>query len=120
VKKHRVIIAGGRDFNDWELLRMKVSYYLLQLEPSEVEIVSGCCGGADQLGEEYSILYGYPLKEFEADWKKYGKAAGPIRNKQMAEYATHLIAFWNWKSDGTRDMIKQATEAGLKIIVVNY
>jgi hypothetical protein len=120
LKKYRIIIAGGRDFDDWELLRTKVSYYLLTLEPKDVEIVSGCCEGADQLGEEYSILYGYPLKEFEEDWKKYGKAAGPIRNKQMAEYATHLIAFWDWKSDGTRDMIKQAKEHGLLVRVVRY
>jgi hypothetical protein len=120
VKTHRVIIAGGREFNDWQLLKTYVSYYLLMLEPSEVEIVSGCCGGADQLGEEYSILYGYPLIEFEADWKKYGKAAGPIRNKQMAEYGTHLIAFWNGRSPGTMDMIKQAKEHGLLVRVVKY
>jgi len=121
LKTNRIIIAGSRDFDDWDLLRLKVNYYTFLMEPGSIEIVSGCCGrGADQLGEEYSILNGLPLKEFPADWRRYGDAAGPIRNKEMASYATHLIAFWNGKSKGTKNMIEEATKAGLKVKVVRY
>jgi YspA, cpYpsA-related SLOG family len=123
LKKYRIIISGGRDFKDWELLRMKVSYYLLTLEPKDVEIVSGGCRGADKLGERYAQEYGYPVTPFyvsREDWTKYGKAAGPIRNGKMAKYATHLIAFWREGDDGTENVIKQSERAGLSIRVVHY
>lgn len=126
MKPKRIIIAGGRDFSDWELLKTKVSYYILALDPKEVEIVSGGCRGADKLGEQYAKKYGYPITPFyvtKEDWNKFGKAAGPIRNKEMASYGTHLIAFWDGESDGTGDMIKAAKKAGIpdsKIKVIRY
>jgi hypothetical protein len=121
--KYRIIIAGGREFNDWDLLKMKVSYYILSLDPKEVEIVSGGCRGADKLGERYAEEYGYPVQPFyvsREDWDKFGKAAGPIRNGKMAKYSTHLIAFWHDGDDGTENVIKQSKRAGLKIKIVRY
>lgn len=77
-------------------------------------------GGADLLGKKWAILNGVPIKNFPADWDKYGKAAGPIRNAQMAEYADYLIAFWDGKSRGTKNMIETMINLGLHGEVLLY
>lgn len=102
----KVIIAGGRDFNDYELLKAKVNNILAGKD--NIEIVSGKAPGADTLGERYAKEYNLPIAEFPADWSRYGNHAGPIRNKLMAEYADCLIAFWDGKSRGTKGMIELA------------
>lgn len=109
----KVIIAGSRDFIDYAKLKLVCDFTLKN--QINVEIISGNASGADKLGERYAKEKGYPLKQFPADWKKNGKAAGPIRNKQMAEYADGLIAFWDGKSRGTKSMIDLAKNHGLKI-----
>ncbi|WP_341323494.1 DUF2493 domain-containing protein [Solibacillus sp. FSL H8-0523] len=114
----KVIIAGGRDFIDYELLKQKADF-LLQNQ-SEVEIVSGAAKGADKLGEKYAKEKGYPISSHPANWDKHGRSAGYIRNKEMAEYADVLIAFWDGKSKGTKHMIDLATKHGLKVRIVNY
>jgi hypothetical protein len=113
----RVIIAGSRDFNDYELLK-KHCDCLLQNQ-KEVEIVSGGARGADKLGERYASEKGYPLKKFPADWEKFGKSAGYKRNKEMAEYADSLIVFWDGISKGTKNMIGLASGRGLGVRVIN-
>ena len=68
----KVIIAGGRNYNDYEFLRQKCDKILKG--QSSVEIVSGTANGADKLGEKYANEKGYPVKQFPADWDKYGKS----------------------------------------------
>lgn len=102
--KVKTIIAGSRTFKDYELLREKVNYY--RNTHTITEIVSGGAQGADSLGEQYAAEFNLPLKIFPADWGKHGRAAGPIRNKQMAEYADCLIAVWDGNSRGTKNMIE--------------
>lgn len=114
----KLIIAGGRDFEDYQSLCSNCDH-LLQYY-SNIEIVSGTAGGADRLGEKYAKDRGHKLKQFPADWGQFGKAAGHIRNSQMADYSTHLIAFWNGKSKGTGDMISKARKQDLKVRVINY
>jgi hypothetical protein len=80
----------------------------------QVEIVSGCANGADKLGERYADDSGYGITRFPAEWKLYGKQAGYIRNKQMAEYATHCVCFWDGQSKGTKMMIDLASHYQLK------
>ena len=120
MKNNRVIVAGGRYFNDWDLLKMKVSFYTIEMNPDDLEIVSGGCKGADKLGERYAKEYKLPCRVIGADWGNWLNAAGPMRNQAMAKYATHLIAFWDGKSKGTKNMIDEAKAAGLKIKVVRY
>ena len=114
----KVIIAGGRDFTDYTLLKEFADRVLSQ--STDIEIVSGTANGADKLGERYAKEKGYPVKQFPADWDKYGKSAGFKRNKQMAEYADALIAFWDGKSRGTKSMIQLAKLFNLKIRIKNY
>lgn len=118
---NRVIVAGSRYYNDKEALYNMVDTVLKSID-GDVEIISGNCRGADKLGEQYAEEHGIPVKIFPAEWLKYGKRAGYIRNKQMAEYASEengvLIAFPFGDSKGTNMMIKLGKEHGLKVFVV--
>lgn len=99
----KVIIAGTRDFKDYGLLKIVVNQY--HKIYGITEVVSGTAKGADELGERWAKENNIPIKKFPAEWKKHGRAAGPIRNEQMAEYADYLIAFWDGTSKGTKNMI---------------
>lgn len=109
----KVIIAGSRKINDYQ----RVLDAIKNSEFDITEVISGRAKGVDTYGERYSFENKITLKTFPADWKKYGKAAGPIRNGQMAEYGEALIAIWDGESRGTQDMVRQATKKGLKIFL---
>lgn len=109
----KTIIAGGRDVVDYFHLEEALEGYRCDIS----EVVSGGAQGADALGERYAKGAGLPLKVFKADWQANGKAAGPIRNRQMAEYAQALIAIWDGKSAGTKNMIEEARSRGLHVHV---
>ncbi|AMC11907.1 hypothetical protein Lupro_11805 [Lutibacter profundi] len=115
----KLIIAGGRNFTDYKKL-CQICDQLLQ-DQTNIEIVSGAYyKGADKLGKQYAKEHNYPIKQFPANWKQYGKAAGPKRNKEMANYADSLIAFWDGKSKGTKNMIDLAEQVGLKVRIFNF
>lgn len=110
------IIAGCRDCTDSKILDAA----LLQCGWMPSKVVSGCAKGADTLGELWAKSQGVPIKRFPADWDKNGKAAGPLRNIEMACYAETLIALWDGKSKGTAHMIAEATKRKLKVYVHRY
>lgn len=115
----RVIIAGSRTFNAYDFL-CQILDVKLHSKTEEIEIVSGGAKGADQLGERYARERGYPIKLFPANWAEYGKMAGPIRNNEMANYSDLLIAFWDGKSSGTKNMIEAAYSHSMKVVVIHY
>jgi hypothetical protein len=116
----RVIVAGGRTFTNYALLREKLDSALRNKVNEDIAIVSGTARGADQLGEQYAKERGYTVNSHPADWDQHGKSAGYIRNKEMAQNADALLAFWDGKSRGTKHMIDLAHQHGLKVIVINY
>lgn len=116
----KVIIAGGRDFNDYELLKKKCDYYLSNLDRADVVIVSGAARGADKLGEQYAKERGYKIDSHPADWDKYGKSAGYRRNKEMVDIASAAICFWDGKSKGTKHTIDLCKEKGIPCKIVKY
>lgn len=120
ITKYKVIIAGCRDFTDYELLREKCDYHLQNLRLEDIVIVSGHASGADSLRERYAQERGFQLETYPADWQAHGRAAGPIRNAKMANVAHALIAFWDGKSRGTKNMIETARKYNLKVAVVRY
>ncbi len=113
----KLIIAGTRTFSDYNLLRRKIDFYLG--DRADVEIVSGGARGADLLGERYAVEKGFSIKRFPANWN-LGKQAGYLRNKEMAEYATHTVLFWDGRSRGTKHMFDLAIANGLNARVVRY
>ena len=114
----RVIVAGGRDFNDADRLT-----YILDgdfgLDRRDT-ILSGMARGADSLAVEYANEAPTKLERYPAEWDKYGKSAGYKRNEQMAKLAEMLIAFWDGKSRGTKHMIDIALREGLEVHVYRY
>lgn len=118
---YKIIIAGGRDFMDYNLLKEKVNKILQEKKVThKIVIISGCARGADTLGLRYASENAFDVEEYPADWDKYGKKAGYVRNVEMAENADALIAFWDGKSKGTKHMIDIATERNLPIRVIRY
>ena len=117
----RVIVCGCRDFDNKAFCFSQLDEILSGY--TDPEIVSGHADGADHFGEEYAKAHGLKLSIFPAEWSRYGRAAGPIRNRKMLEYASEetplIIAFWNGKSRGTKNMIMQANKAGAEVHIVN-
>lgn len=118
----KIIICGGRDFTNYSILEYVVDKVICN---SRVEIVSGHAQGTDTLGELYAKNHGLPIKVFPADWTKYGKSAGPIRNKQMVDYIkdnkdNKVVAFVGPNSIGTKNTISLARKNGIDVIQVDY
>lgn len=115
-----VIVAGSRTFLDYSFLSRKLDH-LFSRCTEEIEFASGRAHGTDRLGERYANEHSLKIHLFPvtpADWEKYGKSAGYRRNKEMAQFADALAAFWDGKSRGTKHMIDLAREYGLRVKVV--
>ena len=105
----RIVIAGCRDYNNYEEAKEFIDYCLINLaNENEIIILSGCANGADAIGERYAKENGFKVEKHPANWKIYGRGAGPKRNKQMAEICDMVICFWDEKSKGTKSMIDLA------------
>ncbi len=100
----KVIIAGSRTLNPTV---KEIADIVYDHRISISEIVSGTAAGVDTCGEAYAKAAGQPIAKFPPEWDEFGKLAGPIRNKQMAEYADALILIWDGKSRGSANMKKQ-------------
>ncbi|MDR1941319.1 MAG: DUF2493 domain-containing protein [Endomicrobium sp.] len=108
----KIIIAGSRTFNDYKFLSEK----LCQLNRDDI-IISGMAKGADILAYRYAKEHKMQVIEMPADWNKYQKSAGVIRNKEMAKIADELIAFWDAKSRGAKHMIDIMKKMNKKVTV---
>lgn len=115
----KAIIAGSRNYNNYVYLKQQVDYFREhQFDAKITEIVSGGARGVDSMGERYAAENDISLKIFPADWNKHGKAAGHIRNRQMADYADILIAVWDGESKGTKNMIDTMQKLKKPVFVV--
>lgn len=118
--RYRVVIAGSRSFNDYDVLKSACDDLLQEKSLKKgIVIISGGAKGADTLGERYARDRGYEVRRYPADWGEYGKAAGHVRNTRMARQADALIAFWDGRSKGTGDMISQARKNRLDVIIIS-
>ena len=118
-KALRMIVAGGRDFDDYGRMSKILNTFLEKVE-NKVIVTGEYPTGADALAKVYAEENNIDHVGFEADWTNLGDAAGPIRNSQMAQYGHALIAFWDMKSPGTDSMIKQARKVGIPIMIIVY
>jgi len=125
-------VAGSRHITDYQLVSQIISNTISKYKILVTEIVSGCADGPDTLGEQWALENGIKVEPFEADWnditvpnaliktnkwgKQYNARAGFQRNERMAEYGDVLIAIWDGKSSGTKDMIDRATKHGLLVL----
>lgn len=114
----KLVVAGGRDFSDYDLLKCKLDRLLANKK--DIVIVCGGAKGADALGEKYAMERGYIIQYFLADWDTHGKSAGYKRNKQMAMNSDATVAFWDGKSKGTKHMIDLTKTYGNALRVIKY
>ena len=118
----RLIVCGGVDFTDYAMLSRELDALIAAL--GAVTLVSGGARGADALAERYAAERGIPIRVFPAEWKRFGRAAGPIRNRAMLRFARErtavVAAFWNGRSRGTASMIGLAERAGVLCRIYPY
>lgn len=109
----RTIIAGSRTITDSKVIEeaVKASGFII------TEVVCGGAAGVDSLGKDWAVLRGIPVKMFPADWATHGKAAGPIRNEEMAAYADQAICIFDVQAEnkGTKNMSKKAMDHGKRV-----
>ncbi len=104
-----------------EYLISDLCRHLLPEDPTE--IVSGASGNVDKSGEDFARMKELRIEQFDADWYNYGKAAGPKRNREMAQYADALLLIWDGQSRGSASMKKEMLATGkpvFEVILRNY
>ena len=117
----RIVVAGCRDYENYIEAKEYIDFCIQNLKKKyKLIFLSGGCRGADTLGERYAKEEGFEIEYYPAQWERYGKSAGPLRNFEMAKNADYVICFWNNKSKGTKSMIELAKKlkkpAKVKII----
>lgn len=114
----KLLICGGRDFNDYDKLRRVLDELVTELGTIS-EVIEGGARGGDELGRRWAKENSIPVRTYHADWKKYGRKAGVIRNIDMVVKGRPdiVVAFPTAKSVGTRQTIGFARDKGIRVIV---
>ena len=94
----RIVVAGSRCFHDYALAENYINFCIRELYPRYTLVfLSGCCSGADMIGEQYAREHGFKVEYYPAQWERFGRFAGPIRNDEMAKNCDYVICFWDGK-----------------------
>lgn len=114
----RIVIAGSRSYNNYDEAKTYIDECLMSINREyTIVIISGGAVGADALGERYATEHGLEFEKYHANWSKYGKKAGPIRNRQMAEICDIAVCFWDRKSRGTKSLIDCVKKLGKDVYI---
>jgi hypothetical protein len=111
----KLAVVGSRTLKNYKLLLNELNQY-----DNITEIVSGGAQGADKLAERYAIEKNIPIKIFPANWSRWGKRAGYMRNREIWDYADEGIAFWDGHSRGTQHSFELSKFLGKKIKVIKF
>jgi len=112
----KIAVIGSRGFNNVKLLEDKLDAFKNQI----IELISGGAQGADTLAEAWALANNVPIILFKPDWKRYARAAGIKRNKQIIESCDYCIAFWDGKSRGTASSLKFCEKLNKPFEIVAY
>lgn len=112
----KLAIVGSRSFTNESLLESTLNNYKDRI----TLVVSGGARGADSLGESWATKNSIPVKVFKAEWDKYGKSAGMIRNELIIQECDICVAFWDGKSKGTANSIFICEKLNKKVAVIRY
>jgi hypothetical protein len=119
----KILICGDRNWNHVELIKHYLQSLTLNTYPKQITIIEGGCRGADKISGWLAKDLGMNVIEEKADWFKYGKAAGPIRNQMMLDKHKPIlvVAFHNdlEHSKGTKDMLERAKKANVKTLLIS-
>lgn len=114
----KIAVIGSRSFDDYELLARSIKETMGRYEVATV--VSGGAKGADSLAERYAAENNLQTMILKPDWKKFGRGAGVIRNKDIVENADYVLAFWDGSSKGTQNSIDHARKMNKPVKVIKY
>lgn len=115
----KVLVCGSRDFENPFLVAIAIDTRMAEL-PAKSTVIHGNARGADRIAAEAAERHGHTVRPFRADWKKFGKSAGVIRNIEMLAQGPELvIAFWDGQSRGTKHTIDTARARGIPVEVVS-
>lgn len=115
--KKKVLICGDRNWINFKAIDLFINKYL----PKEIIIITGNARGADYWAEQYCKINNIENKIFLADWKKYGRAAGPIRNRQMLDEKPSLVVAFHSdikSSKGTKNTVTEARNRKISVLIV--
>lgn len=112
----RTIIAGSRTCSDYSVVACAIAESKFEI----TSVLSGGAKGVDTLAVRYAKRNNKPYRIVNAKWEHEGKAAGYLRNARMAAVADALIAVWDGKSKGTKNMIDIARRKGLQVFIWRY
>lgn len=112
----KVLICGDREWSDKTLIKNALQAIMLQHD--SITVIHGAARGADSLAGQCAKELGLTVEEYPADWKTYGKSAGPIRNRQMINQQPDEV--WAYhdnlrESKGTKDMVRVARQLGFTV-----
>lgn len=113
-----LLVAGSRDRITWAQVEYEMHCWM-EANGRPDKVIHGACRGVDQFAGAYAKKLGIPVQEFPADWKRHGKAAGPMRNAVMAQVATHALVLHRG-TRGSLDMLRRARNAGLVVTDRNF
>lgn len=112
----KILVCGGRDYNDqercWSILDKAHSHYKFSC------LIEGGAKGADYLAKTWAQSRQVPIQSFPADWKRFGKRAGPIRNQQMIDEGSPDVVIAFPGGNGTQDMINRAKSNKIPVIII--
>ena len=122
--KFYLLIAGSREFEDYELLK-QCTDYALRNRTEKIAIISGGARGADALAKQYAYEKRYEYLEFKADWNTFGKSAGYIRNEEMHKFISQFenrgaLYFWDGESRGTAQNFDLDLKYNIKSFIIKY
>jgi hypothetical protein len=115
----RVLVCGDRNWGDNEM----IGRVMKALPVEGTTLIEGEARGADTAARDWGFYLGWTVERYAADWDKYGKSAGPIRNRQMLDARPDIVfAFHDdiENSRGTKNMVEQATKAGIPVGVFSH
>jgi len=112
----RILIAGGRDFSDYDMIYNELRDYSEGVKT----VISGGARGADTLGERWAFDHKAEVEEYPALWEEYGRAAGPIRNQVMLDVGIPDLVVVFPGGEGSKDMVRKARKAGVQTLTPGW
>jgi SLOG family YspA-like protein len=116
----RILITGSRNWTDREAIRVAIVGVGRESSvlPQDVVVVHGGARGADLLAADVAQALGCQFEVHHADWERYGKRAGIVRNSEMVNLGADVcLAFPLGESRGTRHCMREAEKAGIPVVV---
>lgn len=103
----KLLVCGSRTITNVSWIFSEIEKYISEsnLQYSDIHIIEGSAKGVDKIAKQFADDRNIPVIEMPADWKSYGRAAGPIRNEQMVRLCDQCLILWDGKSRGTKNDI---------------